>query len=51
MKSNDKTKQLLRILKWQALVASSEDNEKMFSVGEFFINFDALARIMLKFAD
>ena len=51
MKSNDKTKQRLHILKWQALVVSGQDNDKMFSVGELFINLDTLARIMLKCAD
>ena len=51
MKSNDKTKQLLRILKAQALVVSSQDNDNMFSIGEFFINSDTLARIILKCAD
>ena len=34
MKLNDKTKQLLQILKWQALVVKIPDN-KMFSVGGF----------------
>ena len=35
VKSNDKIKQLLRILKKQTLVVSSQDNDKMFSIGGF----------------
>ena len=43
-------KQLLRILKRQALVVNSQENDKMVSIGGFFINLDTLASIMLKCA-
>ena len=47
--TSDKAKQLLRILKRQALVVSSQNNEKMnaIGVGEFFRNSDAVTRITL----
>ena len=46
-----KTKQLLRTLKWQALVVSGQDIDKMdtiFQCLEFFINLNALAMTALK---
>ena len=42
MKSNDKVTKLSLILKWQALVASSQDNDKMeaiFQCQEVFYKF------------
>ena len=48
----DKTKQLLSILQWQALVVSVQDNDKMGVIVQCrgsFINLDALATIMLKY--
>ena len=48
---SEKAKQVLRILKWQALVVSGQDFVKLMqyvSVGEFFVNLNALARIALK---
>ena len=39
--TGEKTKQLLRILKWQALIASGQDNDKM-DVAESFIKLEML---------
>ena len=46
--TNDKTKQILRLLKWQALVVSGQDNGKMDVIVQcrrtFVINMDILVR-------
>ena len=44
---SDQTKQLLGILKRQALIVSGQDIDKM-DVGESFMNVNALTRIALK---
>ena len=49
--TGNKTKQLLFMLKWQALVVSGQDNDKidvMVQCREFFVNLDDLVTIMLK---